>query len=97
MRLVEKTEAHVVVGLLLLLDLLLSGGSVSGGSGSTTGSGGSSAGTAGGNGSKLLGAGGDQLVDVLALKLGDELVEALGVSLDTDGLKDSLESVRSTS
>jgi hypothetical protein len=91
MRLVEQTEAHVVVGLLLLLDLLLSGGSVGRGvSRGATGSGGGTTGTTGGNGSKLLRAGGDQLVDVLALKLGDELVEALGVSLDTDGLKDSL-------
>lgn len=30
-------------------------------------------------------------MDVLALKLGDELVEALGVSLNTDGLEDSLD------
>lgn len=33
---------------------------------------------------------GTYLVDVLALKLGDELVETLAVSVDTDGLKDSL-------
>jgi hypothetical protein len=66
MRLVEKTEAHVVIGLLLLLSLLLSGGSLSGttgGSGATS-SGGSTTGTAGGNGSKLLRAGSDQLRQV---------------------------------
>jgi len=63
MRLVEKTEAHVVIGLLLLLSLLLLSGRVSGtASGGTTGSGGGSAtSTTRGNGSKLLRAGSDQL------------------------------------
>ena len=65
MRLVEKTEAHVVIGLLLLLSLLLSGGGLSGTtSGSGASSGGSTTGTAGGNGSKLLRAGSDQLRQV---------------------------------
>ena len=31
------------------------------------------------------------LVDVLALKLGDELVETVGVSIDADGLEDLLD------
>jgi hypothetical protein len=92
-RLVEETETHVLVGLLLLL--LLSGlrcglsltGTASGSS--TTGSGGATS-TTRGDGSKLLGTRLDKLVDVLALKLGDQLVKAVGVSLDTDGLKDFL-------
>jgi len=92
-RLVEESETHVVVRLLLLLLLggLGSGLSLSGtaSGSSTTGSGGAT-GTTRGNGSKLLGTGGDELVDVLALKLGDQLVETVGVSLDTDGLKDGL-------
>ena len=87
MRLVEETETHVLVRLLLLLLLggLRSGLSLSG---ATSGS--STTGTAGGNGSKLLGTGSDELVDVLALKLGDQLVKTVGVSLDTNGLKDGL-------
>ena len=61
-RLVEQTEAHVVVGLLLLL--LLGGlggglGGTTGGSGTTSRGGGARA--TGGNGGKLLGAGRDQL------------------------------------
>lgn len=53
MRLVEETQAHVVVGLLLnlLLLLLLSGSSTAS---STAGSGGSSGSTARGNGGELL-------------------------------------------
>jgi hypothetical protein len=111
-RLVEETEAHVLIGLLLLL-LLLSSGSL--GSGSTTGSGsrGSSAtSTAGGNGSKLGGTLSDQLfrrlslarrprlatiytitnlVDVLALELSNELLEALVVGVNTDGRENLLD------
>jgi hypothetical protein len=93
MRLVEETETHVVVRLLLLLLLsgLRSGLSLSGATsgGSTTGSG-STTGTTRGNGSELLGTGLDELVDVLALELGDQLVETVGVSLNTNGLKDGL-------
>jgi hypothetical protein len=61
-RLVEETEAHVLVGLLLLLllGLLLGLLGSTAGSGSTT-SGGGTTSTAGGNGSKLLRAGSDQL------------------------------------
>jgi len=92
-RLVEESETHVVVRLLLLLLLggLGSGLSLSGtaSGSSTTGSGGAT-GTTRGNGSKLLGTGRDELVDVLALELGDQLVETVGVSLNTDGLKDFL-------
>jgi hypothetical protein len=92
MRLVEETETHVLVGLLLLL--LLSG--LGGGLGLTTsGRGGATSGstttaTTRGNGSELLRALRDELVDVLALELGDQLVETVAVGLDTDGLKDGL-------
>jgi hypothetical protein len=93
MRLVEETETHVIVRLLLLLLLsgLRSGLSLSGatGGGSTTGSG-STTGATRGNGSELLGTGLDELVDVLALELGDQLVETVRVSLNTNGLKDGL-------
>jgi hypothetical protein len=66
MRLVEKTEAHVVIGLLLLLLLsLLGGGSVgSAASSSTTGSGGSTTGATRWDGGKLGGTLGDQLQGV---------------------------------
>lgn len=65
MRLVEQTEAHVVVRLLLLLLLGLLGGGLSGAtSGSTTSSGGGTSAT-GGNGGELLRAGRDQLETVL--------------------------------
>jgi hypothetical protein len=60
-RLVEETEAHVVVGLLLLLGLLLGG---SGLVGSTSGRGGTTSGgtsTTGRNGGELGGTLGDQL------------------------------------
>ena len=59
-RLVEETEAHVVVGLLLLLGLLLGGSGLGGstGGGGTTSSGGS---TTGGNGGELGRTLGDQL------------------------------------
>ena len=59
-RLVEETEAHVVVGLLLLLGLLLGGGSLGSGTGSR-GSTTSGGGTTGGNGGELGGTLGDQL------------------------------------
>lgn len=59
-RLVEETEAHVVIGLLLLLGLLLGGGGLGGStSGGSTSSGGTS--TTGGNGGELGGTLGDQL------------------------------------
>ena len=122
-RLVEQTEAHVLVGLLggLLLLLLLGsvgGGSTTGGSGAT-GSGTTS--TAARNGGELGRSLGDQLllrkrprlaillflicksleffidafrsylVNVLALELRDELLEALLIGLDTDGVEDLLD------
>ena len=59
-RLVEETEAHVVVGLLLLLGLLLGGGGL-GGTTSGRGSTASGGGTTGGNGGELGGTLGDQL------------------------------------
>lgn len=60
MRLVEETQAHVVVGLLSGLLLLLSRSGLT----STTGGGGSgSAGTARGNGSELLSTLSDQLFE----------------------------------
>lgn len=95
-RLVEETETHVLVGLLLLL--LLRGGGLLGGSstassGTTTGGSGTTS-TTRGNGSELLGSGGDELVDVLALKLGDQLVEALVIGLDANGAEDGLYFVR---
>ena len=59
-RLVEETEAHVIVGLLLLLGLLLGGGSLGGGTSSgSRASGGTS--TTGRNGGELGGTLGDQL------------------------------------
>ena len=67
-RLVEETEAHVVVRLLLLLLSLLGlGGGLSGttSGGSTTGGGGTS--TTRGNGGELLRAGRDQLDSVLVV------------------------------
>lgn len=96
-RLVEETETHVLVGLLLLLllggSLGLSGGTTRSG-GSTTSGGGGTTSTTRGNGSELLGSGGDELVDVLALKLGDELVQALVIGLDANGAEDGLWHVR---
>jgi hypothetical protein len=110
MRLVEETEAHVLVRLLLLLRL--SRGSLSGATGSSTaGSSSTTTGATRWDGGKLGGTLSDQLqnvsgysskvlancrcgvtylVDVLALELGDELVKALAISLNADGLKDLL-------
>jgi hypothetical protein len=108
MRLVEETETHVLVRLLLLLFLLLGLGLLSGGStasGSTTSA--TAATAAGRDGGELRRAGGDQLfriscgfpgvpwcksylVDVLALKLAEELVKAVLLSVDADGLEDGL-------
>lgn len=66
-RLVEQTEAHVVVRLLLLLLLGGSGGGLLSGttSGSTTSGGGGATSTTRGNGGELLRAGRDQLRGVL--------------------------------
>ena len=92
-RLVEETETHVIVGLLLLLLLgglrrgLLS--STAGGSSSATGSG-STTGSTRGNGSELGGTLLYELVDVLALELGDQLVEMLVIGLNANGLEDRL-------
>lgn len=76
MRLVEKTETHVVVRLLLLFLLLFSGRGIlsATGSGSSTTSSSTTAGAAGWDGGKLGGAFLDELVDILALELGDELL-----------------------
>jgi hypothetical protein len=92
-RLVKETETHVIIGLLLLL--LLSGlgcsllSSTTGGSSSATSSG-TTARSARGNGSELGRTLLDELVYVLAVELGDQLVETLVVSLDTDGFEDGL-------
>merc|ERR1712212_183534 len=90
--LVEEAESHVVIGLLLWLILLLLFlllGSSGGGSSSTSGGG---CGTAtGGHGSQLLGSLGDELVDRLALQLGDDLLELLAVGVDSDGRDDGLD------
>jgi hypothetical protein len=97
MCLVEETETHVLIGLFLLLLLggLGCGLSLSGAtSGSSTTGSGSATGTTRWNGSKLLGTRLDELVDVLALELGNQLVKAVGVSLDTDRLKDGLLCIR---
>ena len=92
-RLVEETETHVLVRLLLLLLLgglgsgLLS--STTSGSSSATGSG-TTTGSTRGNGGELGRAFLDELVDVLALKLGDQLLETVVIGLDTDGFEDRL-------
>ena len=84
----ETASAHVhvllflLLFLLLLLLLLLSGGS-------STGSGGSS--TSSGNGDKLLESLLDHLLDVLALEVGQELLNLLVLGLSTDGLKNGLD------
>lgn len=87
-RLVEETEAHVVVRLLLgLLLLLLSGGGVATGSGSgTTSSGGTS-----GGGTATTDVG-EHLLDVLALKsLGEERsVDLVDLELGSRGKGDEL-------
>merc|ERR1719481_112365 len=93
--LVEKTESHIVVGLLLGLFLLLlllgfGGGGCSSAGGGSSGCGASST-TTGWNGSQLLGTLGDELVDALALQLGDDLVELLGVGVDSHGGDDGLD------
>ena len=77
----ETASAHVDVLLLLLL-LLLSGGS-------SAGSGGSS--TTRGNGDELLKSLLDHLLDVLALEVGQELLNLLVLGLSTDGLKNGLD------
>ena len=90
-RLIEETETHVLVGLLLLLLLLFGLGLLSGGSaasGSTTSA--TAATAAGWDGGKLLRAGGDQLVDVLALELAEELLQALVIGLNVDRVEDAL-------
>merc|ERR1711900_35838 len=84
--LIEKTESHVVVrlffGFFLLFLFLLPGSSTTSG-GSTCGSW-SSGTTTGWDGSKLLATFGNELLDALALQLGDDLVELLAVSINTD-------------
>jgi hypothetical protein len=72
-RLVEKTEAHVLVGLLLLFFLLLSGSS------SVTTSGGGSTASGSGSGSTSRADVGQEVLDVLALK-------SLGEDGSPDGL-----------
>lgn len=115
-RLVEQTEAHVLVRLLLLLLLLGSRGVSSRGSASSSRSrsGSSSNGTAGRDGGQLLGTLLDQLfvelvcspqvtllgnaiaiyaylVDVLALKLLEQRVDARLLSLDAHRAEDLLD------
>merc|ERR1719232_275633 len=89
-RLVEETESHVVIGFLLLLFLLfllllLGGGR---GSGTSTTGGGSASATTSGHGRELLAALSDELVDVLAAQLGNDL---LHVGVDSDGGDDGLD------
>ena len=76
MRLVEETEAHVVIGLLLLLLLLLSSRGLlsTTGSSSSAAGGSTTTGSTGWDGGELGRTFLDELVDVLALELGDELV-----------------------
>ena len=85
----ETASAHVhilllflLLFLLLLLLLLLSGSS-------SAGSGGSS--TARGDGDQLLESLLDHLLDVLALEVGQELLDLLVLSLSTDGFKNGLD------
>merc|ERR1712098_254757 len=85
-RLVEKTETHILVGLLLLLFLLL--GLLSGG---TSSSWGSTTSSSRWNGSQLAGTLSDQLLDVLALELRDKGGETLIIGLDSNGLEDGLD------
>ena len=87
----ETASAHVdvlllflLLFLLLLLLLLLSRGS-------SAGSGGSS--TTRGNGDELLESPLDHLLDVLALEVGQELLNLLVLGLSTDGLKNGLDIV----
>lgn len=102
--LVEEAEAHVLIGLLLSLLLLLLGRS---GLTTTSRRSGGSGTTASGDGSELGGTLGDQLqslallimlvftctdlLDVLALELTDELAETLLIGVNADGRKDVLD------
>merc|ERR1719232_1895288 len=92
-RLVDETESHVVIGFLLLLFLLfllllLGGGR---GSGTSTTGGGSASATTSGHGRELLAALSDELVDVLAAQLGNDLLQLLLVGVDSDGGDDGLD------
>jgi len=82
--------SYGLVGLLLLLLLLgllllLLGG------GSGGGSGGGGSGTSGGDGGELLRAGGNDFLDLLALELGDNGLDAGVVTLNTDAGEDLLD------
>merc|ERR1719276_666598 len=74
--LVKETEAHVLLRLLLGLGL---GG----------GRGGSS--TTGRDGRELLAAGSEHLLDVLALQLGQNLGELVGIGVDAGRAEDGLD------
>ena len=85
----ETASAHVdvllfflLLFLLLLLLLLLSGGSSTGSRGGST---------TRGNGDELLKSLLDHLLDVLALEVGQELLNLLVLGLSTDGLKNGLD------
>ena len=87
--LVEQVEVHVLLLLLFRLGL--------GGSGSGTAAAGSIASCSGGtaatgrHGGELLGASSDDLGEVLARQLADELVDVLGGGLDADSAKDGVD------
>ena len=85
----QTASAHVLfllffllLFLLLLLLLLLSGGSSTGSRGGST---------TRGNGDELLKSLLDHLLDVLALEVGQELLNLLVLGLSTDGLKNGLD------
>ena len=84
--LVEQVEVHVLLLLFLWLRLRLSGG----GSATTTATASGGDGTASRwHGGELLSSGGDQLLKVLALELGQQLGDIGRVGLNTDGAKDA--------
>merc|ERR1719312_1405945 len=85
MRLIEKTESHVIIFLLFLGLLLLGLGSRSCSSGWS--SGGRSR-PGGGHGSNLLLALGDQLFNVLAGQLLDHQVEFLSIGINSNRAED---------
>ena len=110
LHLVEKTESHILVGLLLLLLLLfglLLGSSSTTGGGTTSSR--STTSTTAGDGGELGRTLSNQLcvcqlfglfrtakrstdlLDVLALELGKELLETLLIGIDTNRLKDVLD------
>ena len=85
----EAASAHVHILLFLLLFLLLLLLLLLLSRSSSTGSGGSS--TTRGDGDQLLESLLDHLLDVLALEVGQELLNLLVLGLSTDGLKNGLD------